>query len=62
MGANLGVHGLVGHLDCQAVGAHCLDMSRPLIDEDDVMACIGQIGGGATAIGARAENGDFIVH
>jgi hypothetical protein len=33
-----------------------------LIDEDDVMACIGQIGGGATAIGARAENGDFIVH
>ena len=52
---------LLRHLDEEAVLAHRLDMGRPLVDEDDVVAGAGQVGAGAAAIGAGGEHGDLFV-
>ena len=46
----------------KTLGAHRLDMGRPLIDEDDVEAGIGEVGSYTAAIGARSKHRDFLVH
>ena len=55
------VQRLLRHLDAEAVLPHRLDMRRPLIDQDDVVAGPRQVGAGATAVGARGEHGDLLV-
>jgi len=46
----------------QTVGAHCLDVSRPLIDQYDVEPSIREVGGDTTSVRPGAENCDFLVH
>ena len=50
--------GLVRHFDAHPARAHRLDMGRPLVDQDDVMAGPGEVGADRGAIGAGAENRD----
>jgi hypothetical protein len=46
----------------ETVGAHGLDVRRPLVDEHDVEPGIGEVGRDAASVGAGAENCDFLVH
>jgi hypothetical protein len=49
-----------GHME--AVGAHGLDVSRPLVDQHDIEAGIREVGRDATSVRASTENCDFLVH
>ena len=62
IGPHLGVDLALPQRDMQAVGAHGLDMGRPLVDEHDIEPRIGEVGRDAASVGAGAENGDFLVH
>jgi hypothetical protein len=46
----------------QTVGAHGLDVRRPLVDEHDVKPGIGEVGRDAASVRAGPENCDFLVH
>jgi hypothetical protein len=41
---------------------HCLDMGRPLVDEHNIEARVGEVRGDATAIGTRSKHCDFLIH
>jgi len=46
----------------QPVGAHGLDVSRPLVDEHHIEPGICEVGRDATSVRASAKNCDFLFH
>ena len=58
--ANLEVY--VRHLDAEPVFFHRFHVRGPLIHDGDVIACIGEVCGGAAADGSGSEHADLIEH
>ena len=62
IGPHLGADLALPELHVQAVQAHRLDVGGPLVDQHDVEARVGEVGGDATAVRAGAEDCDFLIH